>query len=92
MDSSEKSMAKILGQGFVTIWEMPSKNQETPTKKRARESDPEPSDTGKVKQVKVESLEDVDSDPSVPPSPKGKIIEISGIHESIEIEKQQTRE
>ncbi|KAH6667311.1 hypothetical protein B0J14DRAFT_659293 [Halenospora varia] len=83
-DSSEKSMAKILDQGFVTIIgnEMSSKNQETPTKKRGHESDPEQSDTGKVKQVKVESSKDVDSDSSVPASPKGRVLE--DIRESIE--------
>jgi hypothetical protein len=85
-DSSEKSMAKILDHGFVTIWscvnETSSEIQETPTKKRGRESDPEQNDTGKVKQVKIESPKDVKSDSSVPASPKGRVLE--DIRESVE--------
>lgn len=89
-DSCGKSMAKILDQGFVEIWsfesiagnEISGKTKETPTKKRGHESDPEQSDSGKVKQVKVESLKDADSDSSVPASPEGRVLE--DIRESIE--------
>lgn len=62
-DSSGKSMAKILDQGFVEIWsfesiggnKMSSKIRETPTKKRGHEGNPGQDDSRKVKQVKVES-------------------------------------